>query len=647
MADNRIGLEVDIPVAEAEKGIKSLKLQLRELKQTLQTMDEADPQFLRIAEQAGELEDRISAVNEQVRAFAGPANERALAGIVDITAGIAGGFAAAQGAVALFAGENEDLQKAMLKVQAALALVNGLQAVQNTLKKESAAMTYLTITAEKLYAAAVGKSTGAMKGFRLALISTGIGAIVVAVGLLVANWDKLTASVKKAGGPVKEFGEIFNKVKQIASGVFDAIIGYYSTIFNIIKKALKGDFSGAIDEAKNIGKNVAKAYSEGVESEMKIQEKARQDAITKSTLSVQKRELQLIEAGGKDSYAAKKAILENELKLLEEGSEEFLDKQTEIAALQISNEKKLSDERAKIQEDARKKREDEQKRQDEKRKQEEEKRIEEEKRKQEQIQGIIEQSRRDIELGELEGQDRAIRALEMAYQDQVALVEGNEEALKLLNAKFQQEREAIRDDFAAKEREKRDTEFAANLAKKKEEDDKMLAQEKAYRDNLRELAINSTMGLVGAISDINNAFAGKSEQAARRQFNIQKALSLAETIVSTYSAAQKAFASQMSIPSPDAPIRAAIAAGAAIAGGLARIAAISKTKFESKTAETPTVSTGQAAPTQTPQLNADVSRQRLSQGDSGQTDTKVFVVESDITNTQSRVATIDRRATVR
>lgn len=66
-------------------------------------------------------------------------------------------------------------------------------------------------------------------------------------------------------------------------------------------------------------------------------------------------------------------------------------------------------------------------------------------------------------------------------------------------------------------------------------------------------------------------------QAIQGLFGESKEIAIAETIISTYFAAQKAFESQMLIPSPDAPIRANIAAGVAIAQGLARVAAIRNT----------------------------------------------------------------------
>ena len=90
---------------------------------------------------------------------------------------------------------------------------------------------------------------------------------------------------------------------------------------------------------------------------------------------------------------------------------------------------------------------------------------------------------------------------------------------------------------------------------------KIREQEKLAEDERMKLAIQSL--------DTMASLAG--EESA-----IGKALAVASTTISTYMAAQQAYASQLTIPSPDAPIRAAIAAGIAIAQGLARVAQIVK-----------------------------------------------------------------------
>jgi hypothetical protein len=181
-----------------QKATQSAKARLRDLQKQMLDLEAAGQkntdQFRRMAAEAGSLKDAIGDTSAQVKALA--SDTRTLDTFTSAIQGIAGGFAVAQGAAALFGEESEDVQKAMMKVQAALALVNGATAVANALNKDSALMVNLNAAAQRAYALAVGTSTGAMKAFRLALIATGIGAAVVAIGLLIANFDKLTAAVK-------------------------------------------------------------------------------------------------------------------------------------------------------------------------------------------------------------------------------------------------------------------------------------------------------------------------------------------------------------------------------------------------------------------------------------------------------------------
>ena len=79
----------------------------------------------------------------------------------------------------------------------------------------------------------------------------------------------------------------------------------------------------------------------------------------------------------------------------------------------------------------------------------------------------------------------------------------------------------------------------------------------------------------------------KQEAIARKQFKVTKAFNIAMTIADTYMAAQKAYLSQMTFD-PTAPIRAKIAAGVAVAAGLAKVAAIARTTFQTTAPSTPT-----------------------------------------------------------
>ena len=122
-----------------------------------------------------------------------------------------------------------------------------------------------------------------------------------------------------------------------------------------------------------------------------------------------------------------------------------------------------------------------------------------------------------------------------------------------------------------------------NDALEKQNDNEFFALEESRKQ--KEDYANAVIEFNRLINDSNLELAGNSidalaslNEAAKGNANITKALRIAETTVSTYSAAQSAYASQLTLPTPDAPIRAGIAAAAAVISGLARVAAIAAVK---------------------------------------------------------------------
>lgn len=105
-----------------------------------------------------------------------------------MASGVASGFAAVQGAAALLGGENETLQKTFLKVQSAMAIAQGVGGLKDLIEGFSQAKTAFKGATMGLKTFTAGLST-----MKKALISTGIGALVVAVGTLIAYWDDLMA----------------------------------------------------------------------------------------------------------------------------------------------------------------------------------------------------------------------------------------------------------------------------------------------------------------------------------------------------------------------------------------------------------------------------------------------------------------------
>lgn len=125
---------------ESAKSQTSLRQRLREVKLELVEMEAAGQrgtaEYRALQEEAAALTDAWGDAQAQANILAN--DQRGMQGIISGLTGVSGAFTAAQGAVSLFAGENEHLQAIMLKVQSLMAITMGLQQVQATLNKDSA-----------------------------------------------------------------------------------------------------------------------------------------------------------------------------------------------------------------------------------------------------------------------------------------------------------------------------------------------------------------------------------------------------------------------------------------------------------------------------------------------------------------------------
>jgi hypothetical protein len=193
-----IVLEVGLKDSTGQ-GAESAKKRLREMQRALVDLavagKESTEEFRKLEAEAGELSDTIGDVSQRVKNMG--SDTKNIEAFTQAVQGVAAGFQIAQGAAALFGDENEDIQKAMLKVNATMAIANGIMQVTTLLQKESAISMTANRIATALYDKTLKGSVVSLGLFRTALISTGIGAAIVAVGLLVENWDKLTAAVRR------------------------------------------------------------------------------------------------------------------------------------------------------------------------------------------------------------------------------------------------------------------------------------------------------------------------------------------------------------------------------------------------------------------------------------------------------------------
>ena len=166
-------------------------------------------------------------------------------------------------------------------------------------------------------------------------------------------------------------------------------------------------------------------------------------------------------------------------------------------------------------------------------------------------------------------------------------------------------------------------------AKKKEAGERELA-------NARLDMAAATFQSIGTLATL---FAKDDEASQKKAFNINKATGIAMATISTYQAAQSAYASQMLIPSPDAPVRAAVAAGAAVVSGLANVATIAKTKFQGGAVSPPpppTIGASGSSPASFNVVgNTGVNQLAEGLGNQNQQPIQAFVVGSEVTTQQS------------
>ena len=203
-------------VAQAHGSIRS---QLRECREQLALM-EADgkrgtEEYKRMQQEAGRLTDALGDAATQARILAHDNGK--LQGLISGISGVTGAVTAAQGAMSLFIGENENLQKAMLKVQSLMSITMGLQQVYNTLNKDSAFMLVIVAKAKDALtaanarlAAALGISTVAAQAL-MATLTLGLSVAITAIIVLISKFSSESAKAKKAQ-------EEFNKKVTEASG---------------------------------------------------------------------------------------------------------------------------------------------------------------------------------------------------------------------------------------------------------------------------------------------------------------------------------------------------------------------------------------------------------------------------------------------
>ena len=464
-------------VATSDKS-KSMKTELRELQMALQQMeasgDTSSKQFIEMSVRAGELKDQIGDTAQQIRILS--SDTKHVDALISGVTGLVGAFTAVQGATALFGAENEELNEALLKVNGAMAILQGLQAVQETLNKDSAFSVIFMrnarvaeTTAIAGQTTALGANTVAMtvstlatKAFSFALKTIGIGLIITAIALLVEYWDDLTAGVKKFLPAGTDVGKMFDKIKSYAFGVGNAILQYVIAPIKALWVTLKtGDVGEGFKTYMN-GMNVVKNYNDGFRTQEGRNAQKYRDEQEAKNIEFAKRELERRKNRGEDTFKLEQRLRAREMSFNKRTGKEDADLKKEYEDAEdkrfAENAKKGEDRRKKANEQAKKDAEKRQKDAEEAHK----KAVELQQKQNEQIAKFADELK-NVEIRNIQDKTKRERAsLEKSLDDKISAIEKE----VALTEKAEEQKEKILSELR-KEKADKLKEFDENVIKEK------------------------------------------------------------------------------------------------------------------------------------------------------------------------------------
>jgi hypothetical protein len=667
-ADEEILITLKVDTTESAKSLKQLRQEYKDQLKELEGLTVGTKEYIDALSRIGGIKDEIGDLNQTINAFNPEGKIQAFGNVVG---GLASGIQGAVGAMALFGVESEETQKMLLKVQAASAFAEGIKGVIGLGDAFGNLKLVLGQTAigQKLVTAGQWLWNAAMNANPIGLIIMGITALVGAFALLSSAQE--TAAEKQARLNELEKEQLAQREKDI----------------ELIKRKMQ-----LLDESATYELNLAKAQGRSREDLYKIEHdniQKRIDDINLLKWYRVKGELSASELLELNKLNREKSLLE--IKYKTDTINIISDKQKKSAEEQkkiddkIEQNKKINDAKIlasteKLIEDTKKLKEDEELRlaaNDEIRltilKERELVLLQEQynasNKSLESQQAFID-AKLAIDQKYLDDVNtlRTTEAQKIAEEEAAALLKAQELKtaqleLKSTNANAEYEQLvaqgnlglALSIDLA---QQKADAELA--VLKDKNERGLLSAQEYAdaqakVEEDLQAKKLNAVEGGLNSAQSLSNAFfslaqasagkdAKKQLELKKKQFKVDKAFNLVRATIDGIRSVQAALTQTPPLSYVLAAFNGVMAA--------ANIAKIASSKFEGETggggggsSDIPSAMTAptiNAPSSSSTQLNADGSVKPSG----GQITSRVIVVESDITNKQRQVASMQQNASV-
>jgi hypothetical protein len=314
---------IDLTVKKPSFG--SIKSEIKQLsleaQRAVKEFGAFSPEARRAEQALAEARDMMEDFNDRVAAL----NPDKFAQINTVVQGVARGFQAAQGAVALFGNQSEELEKTLVKLQGAMALAEGLEGLGKVQQQFGALANTIK-----------GKVVNAFTTLRGAITASGIGLLAVALGYVVGNFEKLSAAITNAIPGLKTVSAIVgNLVQQFTD--FIGVTSQAERNYKAFKKSIEitnAELQGQIDILSAQGDKQTEIFElrkKIVENELNLIKKRRSEGVKLTEEEVAE------EARLYAELTVKKKVIDAEEKKYEQ------DKQKEAEERRKSHAKRLQD----------------------------------------------------------------------------------------------------------------------------------------------------------------------------------------------------------------------------------------------------------------------------------------------------------------
>ena len=591
--------EIQINTENTNRTVKDLRTELKGLKDDLLNCEKGTEEYNKTLQKAAniqkELKDQMQEVNNSAQDFG-----QIMGNCTSVMAGVSGAITAATGALSLFGIENDETQKKITATMTSLiGITQGLSKIDNGIK----AFKRLTI--------AINASTKSMNGFKVALISTGLGALVVVLGSIIAYWDEFTEAIGLSTEKMQKFGDI-------AKGVLNVITSGMKGIAKSLGKLIKGDFKGAWQELKD-GFSVVKNFNEGVAAsqakrEEEATKKAKEEADKRAKIAEDEYKKRIAAAEKLAKYERDMAAAKTRGKDSDKYTQDAYDREMKYFDTLFAVYRKDSDEYKNLV-------------------------LEKEQYLQDWENHFIEVAEKEKEEADARAQREAERAeaeAQKASEERQRLLEQFNESL-LTEEEYLEQRYQMLIDAAKKEGE--DT--TAIHRWYEEEKTKIVKEQEEKQTAIRRAQLKAYTSIASGIGDIIGSISDMMEEGTEEQKGMAIAATTIQMLVGIATALSGVFTTKSG---PWDIALAAVQAAAIAAAGIASIVQISQVRPDGgsgSSVSVPSINVGAAvaaSPDFTQTIDGAMTQTAIE-------DQRVYVVEHDITETQNKVEVTQAMAT--